>query len=118
MSRRSTRSTTNDIETRRRQVIEQIATLGPVLPGSLVSRTSRCGNPRCHCHTDPDQLHGPYLTWTRSINGKTVTRALTPEQAERAREWFDNARRLRDLVDQLKQLGIEQAQTDDQWPAT
>jgi hypothetical protein len=89
MSPRPAHASTSDIETRRRQLTEQIATLGPILPGSLVTRTSRCGNRGCRCHTDPDQLHGPYLTWTRSVGGKTVTRVLTPEQAERAREWFD-----------------------------
>ena len=34
--------------------------LGLCLPGSLVERTTRCGSPRCRCHTDPSYLHGPY----------------------------------------------------------
>lgn len=118
MSRRTTRSTTDDIAARRQRVIEQIAELGPVLPGSLVTRSSRCGNPNCHCHTDPSKMHGPYPTWTRSVGGRTITRALTPEQADRARVWFGNARRLRELTDALKRLGIEHAQTDEQWPTT
>jgi hypothetical protein len=119
MSPRTARAdTTVDFDGRRRELTDQIAALGPTLPGSLVSRSSRCGNRNCHCHTDPDMRHGPYWTWTRSVSGKTVTRALTEEQAERYRPWFDNARRLRELADQLKQLAIEQAETDDQWPAT
>ena len=112
-----TKSSVN-FDAARRELTDQIAALGPTLPGSLVTRTSRCGNRNCRCHTDPDQRHGPYWTWTRSVGGKTITRALTTEQAERYRPWFDNARRLRELVDQLKQLAIEQAETDDQWPAT
>jgi hypothetical protein len=48
----------------------------------------------------------------------TITRALTDEQADRYRPWFDNTRRLRDLVEQLKQLALEQAATDDQWPTS
>jgi hypothetical protein len=67
---------------------------------------------------DHDHRHGPYWTWTRSVGGKTITRALTDEQAERYRPWFDNTRRLRDLVEQLKQLALEQATTDDQWPTS
>lgn len=106
-----------DIEARRRHITDQISALGPTLPGSLVTRSSRCGNAGCRCQDDPDQRHGPYWTWTRSVNGKTVTRALTDEQAEQYRPWFDNTRRLRDLADQLKQLGLEQAQTDQEWPA-
>ena len=111
-------STTADLDARRRQITDQIAALGPTLPGSLVARSSRCGNRGCRCQNDPDQRHGPYWTWTRSVGGKTITRALTDEQAERYRPWFDNARRLRELTDQLKKLGVEQAQTDDQWPTT
>ena len=118
MSPRSACPNTGDIDVRRRQVTEQIAALGPTLPGSLVTRTSRCGNRGCRCHTDPDHRHGPYWTWTRSVGGKTITRALTDEQAQRYRPWFDNTRRLRDLVEQLKQLALEQAATDDQWPTT
>jgi hypothetical protein len=52
------------------------------------------------------------------VGGKTITRALSDEQADRYRPWFDNARRLRELTDQLKQLGIEQAETDDRWPTS
>lgn len=119
MSPRSARAkTTPDFDVRRRELTAQIAALGPTLPGSLVSRSSRCGNRGCRCHTDPDQRHGPYWTWTRSVAGKTITRALTAEQADRYRPWFDNTRRLRELVDELKQLGIEQAETDDEWPTT
>jgi hypothetical protein len=110
--------TTVDFDVARRELTDQIAALGPTLPGSLVTRSSRCGNRNCRCHTDPGQRHGPYWTWTRSVGGKTITRALSNEQAERYRPWFDNARRLRELVDALKQLAIEQAETDDRWPAT
>lgn len=111
-------NTADDIDARRREIVDAIATLGPTLPGSLVTRTSRCGNPGCRCQADPDRRHGPYWTWTRSINGKTVTRALSDEQAHRYQPWFDNTHRLRELVNELKQLGLEQAQTDPDWPTT
>jgi hypothetical protein len=81
---------------RQHQIMAEIAELGFCLPGSLVARTSRCGNANCRCHREPDRLHGPYLSWTRKINGKTVTRNLNAIQAERYRPWFDNARRLRE----------------------
>jgi hypothetical protein len=111
----SPRSTTeaSEVDQRRRQIIEEIDALGPVLPGSLVQRTSRCGNSGCRCHADPPRLHGPYWTWTRSVEGKTVTRSLTDEQAERYQPWFDNARRLRQLIDDLKQLGIQRAREEE-----
>ena len=51
----------------------EISKLGFCLPGSLVARSSRCGNPNCRCHRDPGLLHGPYPSWTRKVDGKTVT---------------------------------------------
>jgi hypothetical protein len=84
------------IDARRAEIINEIAALGLPLPGSLVERSTRCGNTGCRCHSDPPQLHGPYLTWTRKVDNKTVTRTrkvdnktvtrtLTPAQAQNLR---------------------------------
>ena len=112
MSDRYDTTTAMSIDERRRVILDEIAEIGPVLPGSLVTRTSRCGNAGCRCRADPPQLHGPYWVWTRSINGKTVTRSLSDDQAETYQSWFDNTRRLRELADQLRLLGLEQAHND------
>lgn len=79
----------------------------PALPGSLASRFMRCGKPNCRCKAEPPVLHGPYLHWTRTVAGKTVTRTLTPEQAERYQPWFDNARRLRELLTALEARSLQ-----------
>lgn len=100
---------------RQRQMMAQIAQLGFCLPGSLVERTSRCGSPSCACHTNPERLHGPYLSWTRKINGKTVTRNLNPTQAERYRPWFDNAKQLRELIAELETLSATVAAQAEGW---
>ena len=71
------------IERARAKITAEIAALGLPLPGSLVQRRTRCGNTgcHCHCHSDPPQLHGPYLIWTRKVDNKTVTRTLDATQA-------------------------------------
>jgi len=102
-------------ERRRAKISAEIAALGLPLPGSLVERRTRCGNRGCRCHADPPQLHGPYLTWTRKVDNKTVTRTLSPEQAERLRPLIDNARRLRELVAELEALAL--GHIDDARPA-
>lgn len=79
----------------------------PALPGSLASRFMRCGKTNCRCKGEPPVLHGPYLHWTRTVAGKTVTRTLTPEQAERYQPWFDNARRLRELLTDLEARSLK-----------
>jgi hypothetical protein len=100
---------------RRRQLATEIAKLGFCLPGSLVQRTSRCGNPTCICHSDPSRLHGPYWSWTRKVNGKTVTRNLSAPQLQRYRPWFDNASHLRMLVAELEALSVEVAERAEAW---
>ncbi len=54
--------------------------IGFALPGSITICRTRCGKARCACKADPPALHGPYIQWTRTVNGKTVTRRLTPAQ--------------------------------------
>jgi len=65
-------------------------------------RCMRCGKANCRCKAEPPVLHGPYLHWTRTVAGKTVTRTLTPEQARRHQPWFDNARRVREVLADLE----------------
>jgi len=105
-------------EKRRREIMADIARIGFCLPGSLVTRTTRCGNPRCRCHTDPERLHGPYLSWSRKVNTKTVTRNLNADQAERYQSWFDNAKRLRELTSELEALSVQVAVEAEQWDGT
>jgi|SRR5271165_3964179 hypothetical protein len=106
---------TGQAKQRRRQIMADIAKLGPCLPGSLVTRSSRCGTPSCRCHTDPDRLHGPYLSWTRKVDDKTVTRNLDSEQAQRYRPWFENSKRLRALVSELEAVSAQMAVEAEQW---
>lgn len=108
----------HDVERRRGEIVAEIATLGLPLPGSLVERRSRCGTPGCHCHADPPQLHGPYLSWTRKVSNKTVTRNIDAKEAHRYREWISNARRLRQLVAELEVLAVQQVDEATRQPPT
>ena len=100
---------------RKRQIIAEIAKLDFCLPGSLVDRTTRCGTPTCRCHTDPERLHGPYPSWIRKVGAKSVTRTLNASQAERYRAWFENSRRLRQLVEELQALSVEVITETEGW---
>ncbi len=104
-----------DAESRQRQITAEIAKLGLCLPGSLVERMTRCGSPRCRCHSDPSQLHGPYPSWIRRAGAKTITRTLTPAQAERYRPLFDNTRRLRELISELETLSAQLVEQAEGW---
>jgi hypothetical protein len=102
-------------KTRKRQILAEIAKLDFRLPRSLVERTTRCGTPSCRCHGDPQHRHGPYPSWIRKVGTKTITKTLSPAQAERYRPWFDNTRRLRQLVDELQALSAHVAAEAEGW---
>jgi hypothetical protein len=96
--------------------IAEIAAEGALLPGTVLVRMMGCGNPRCRCKGDPPRLHGPYIQWSRKIAGRTRTRRLTEEELQRYRSWFDNARRLRELVAELEALCLKAATEAESWP--
>lgn len=103
--------------TTRRALAEALADIDGLLPGSVVVRHMRCGKQRCACKEDPPALHGPYLQWTRTVKGKTVTRILTEEQLTRYQPWFDNAKRLKELVAKLEAASLHALeQTEGQSP--
>jgi hypothetical protein len=102
-------------EHRRQQLQAQLAEIDFILPGTINLAMNRCGKPNCACHADPPRLHGPYITWTRKIKGKTVTRRLTREQLERYQPWFENNRQLRKLISELETLSLDAAQEAEGW---
>jgi|SRR5271165_3469095 len=94
------------------RIAAELGQAGFALPGTVLVRTFACGKKNCRCHADPPRLHGPYIQWTRKIGQKTVTRNLTEEQWDRYREWFDNAKRLRQLISDLEALSMEIFEND------
>lgn len=111
-----TRSVTPSVGRRaRRRLADALAEIDFVLPGSIVVRHTRCGTPRCRCKADPPQLHGPYISWTRKVAGKTVTRVLSADQLERYQAGFDHARRLRELIAELEALSLQAVEHSEGW---
>ena len=64
----------------RRGIAETMGDIDGALPGSVVVRHMRCGKTGCSCKADPPALHGPYIQWTRTVDGKTVTKFLSDDQ--------------------------------------
>lgn len=97
-------------ERRYREIATQLADVGLICSGTVLRRYTRCGSPGCKCHGDPPQRHGPYFQWTTKVNGKTVTRRLSPAEAELYQEWIANDRQLRRLVAQMRQVAAKAAE--------
>jgi hypothetical protein len=66
--------------------------------GTLLKRMKVCGNPRCHCASDPAARHGPYFEWSYLKAGKLHHRTLTPDQAEIMRLAIANQRKAKKLM--------------------
>lgn len=88
----------------------EISRLGLAVPGSITDRMTRCQRTGCHCKADPPRLHGPYPTWTRRVNGTTITRTLRPEDAEKLRSYLDARHKLRQLTAELDTISAQIAE--------
>jgi hypothetical protein len=104
---RAKKKTLADYERRYHELLEALADIGFVRPGSVAPRYNYCGKENCRCHGDPPDPHGPYLQWTAKVDGKTVNRRLSPKEAELFREWIANDRRLRAMLDELRAVAAE-----------
>ena len=85
----------------------QLGDLGFIAAGSVTRRYTRCASPGCRCNAEPSQPHGPYWQWTAKLNGKTVTRRLSEDEARLYKEWIANDRRLRALVTKMRHVATQ-----------
>lgn len=99
-----------DYERRYAEIAVQLPGIGLISSGSVTRRYTRCGTAGCRCNSDPPQLHGPYFQWTTKVEGKTVTRRLSPPEAALYEEWIANDRQLRRLVEQMREVAAKIAE--------
>ena len=99
------------------EIREELARIPMALPGSVTIRTYACGKAYCACHKDPPKLHGPYYSWTRKVDNKTVTKLLSAEQYEKLKPLLDNHRRMRELVTEMAEATIEVLRDEGELPA-
>ena len=99
----------------RRGIAEAMGQIDAALPGSVVVRHMRCGKPGCACKAEPPTLHGPYIQWTRTVDGKTVTKFLSDDQLARYQPWFDNARHLKELIAMLHIASVHAVEISEGW---
>ncbi|MBN1423014.1 hypothetical protein JXA88_00520 [Candidatus Fermentibacteria bacterium] len=89
------------------QLQRELAQIGYVCSGSVMQLYRTCGKPGCGCRVDPRLRHGPYYIWTRKENGKTVTRSLSKEHAERCAEYILNRRKMEKIVEEMKVVSTQ-----------
>ena len=82
-----------------RDLAARLAQLKPMRRGSVSERFVKCSKPGCPCASDPKARHGPYLSLTRAVKGRTHSRLLTPRQADIARRQLQAGHEFRQQVD-------------------
>lgn len=82
----------------------QLAETGYLYDGTVGRQWMTCGKDNCACASDPARRHGPYAYWTTKLKGRTVSRRLSPEEAQLLEAWIDNRRKLERIQDKMIRL--------------
>ena len=69
-----------------RRLAAEVGQARPMRRGSLSERWMKCGKATCACHRDPDARHGPYLSISRVVAGRTQSRYVAPDQVDLVRD--------------------------------
>ncbi len=91
----------NQLIRRFNEQADQIQLDGYVLQGSVVKRYFR------RSVRGVSKAYGPYYVWTRKINNKTVTEALTAERARIIKDAIQRNRRIEQRLMRLRTLSEE-----------
>jgi hypothetical protein len=96
--------TLSECEQAHRRLAERLAEVGFIWPGSLARRYLTCGNPKCACRRDPGARHGPYTYWSSKKAGKTISKKLSEEEAERLGAWVKNRQEVQSILEQMMEI--------------
>jgi hypothetical protein len=91
-----------ELETRRRQLFQEMEALGDFRPGMISTNYRRCGKQNCACARPGHAGHGPQYLWNTTQNNRSRSQVirLGPELEKVARE-IANYRRFGELCSEL-----------------
>jgi len=75
-----------------------LAGLDLICAGTLSERMKTCGNPRCRCRDKPPALHGPYVEWTRLVDGRFTNTTVAKDDLAKLSKAIANMRTARRLL--------------------
>src|SRR5438094_5035303 len=76
----------HELERRRADIVQKIAGLGDLRPGSITTTQGKCGKPTCHCAEADHPGHGPHWRLTYKSEGRTRTQSLPSAQERQKAE--------------------------------
>jgi uncharacterized protein DUF6788 len=93
-----------ELERRQGELKAQLSNVQDMRRGSLVARYRKCGKARCCCANEHHAGHGPSLSLTWQDEGKTRTKIIPVEAAERTKAQIAEFRRFRRLCRELVEV--------------
>ena len=95
---------TDPLHRKLQRLTRSLATLGPVLQGTIL--------PRVICREDPERPghtkeYGPYYQWTRKLHGRTVIQNLTPSQAKVYGRAIRENQKLETILADLRETSLQ-----------
>jgi hypothetical protein len=93
------------LKRRTRALAQRMASLTPLMRGTVVELATTCGNPRCRCAQGAEKHKKLYFSV--SANGKTKLIYLGKERAALARHYADNYRALAQLIDEMTLINMD-----------
>ncbi len=97
---------------RYRKLQKQLADIGFICNGTVLSVYRKCGKPSCGCKESVTMQHGPYHIWTRKEKGKTVTRSLSEKQAGQCSLYLRNFKEMESIIEEMKQISIQMIESN------
>jgi hypothetical protein len=96
------------LERKRTAVMEKIAALGDLRPGSLTTTQGKCGKADCCCKQPGHPGHGPHWRITYKADGKTRTESLhEPAAVQKAGREIGEFRRFQQLSREFVDLSTQ-----------
>lgn len=89
------------IEARRNARISELASVGPLLQGSLAEIGVTCGNPNCRCARG--EKHRSHIL-TKKVRGKSKSLYVPVDMVEDVRRWVEEHRRVKMLLKDISDL--------------
>lgn len=89
------------LKARRDARVKELASLGPMLQGSLAEIGVTCGNPNCRCARG--EKHRSHIV-TKKVRGKTKSLYIPVDMVEEVRTWIEEHRRAKRLMKEVSDL--------------
>src|SRR3989339_934147 len=88
-------------------LLDQLAQLGPMLPGTISTQWNVCGKAGCRCK-DPHKprKHGPYYQLSYTLGGKSSTAFVPAAKQRQVRSYIAATKRFRALQVRLLQENV------------